>query len=665
MYFLKQYRNTAAIGLMGIIVSITASIVVYQAEVSKSRDRFEQQSTVLVGTLQNQLDGYVQLTRSMGAFLRARSRVNQTEFQEFSQTLLPYYDGLLGLGWVSQVKAGERQSYEEQFFPIKEWDDTGNFIAAGDRDVYFPTTHLEPLEQWENYLGWDASSDPKRLLSLEKAKYSGVSVSTPLVTLESGNPGFVLYYPVLSSDETFEGAVFSVYELQSWVETAIANLDLNNINFYIYELPEDQLDSALNKTSVTATEGFLIAYKNRDGKLTQSVADARLENLENGLSQCPYNSQWQSCIRSIAIARQEFSLLVLPTAGYSLALVRAGTVLLFSLLATGSLVMYLAIANWTKLNLESKNQQLETLLQELQQSQLQLIQTEKMSSLGRLVAGVAHEINNPVNFISGNLEYAQTYFREILSLVDLYQKEYPQPKESIAIAIEDIELDFLAKDLPDLLDSMQLGTERLRTIVLSLRNFSRLDESEVKDVDIHLGIDNTLVILNSRLTCQGNRREIKIVKEYGDLPLIECCAGQINQVFMNILGNAIDALEEFILSTPETIIEPAIVIKTAQAGENWITIQISDNGPGIPEEIQSRLFDPFFTTKPIGKGTGLGLSISYQVITEKHGGTLVCSSTINEGTMFTIGLPIVRSKEMLSVREISFAEGVSVAPKVA
>ncbi|MDJ1182004.1 CHASE domain-containing protein [Roseofilum casamattae] len=648
MYLFKHYRGIGIIGLVGIIISITASIVVYQAELSKSRDRFEQQSTVLVGRLQSELDSYIQLTRSMGAFFNARSQVNRKEFQEFSQILLPYYNGLLGLGWAPQVEAGERQSYEEQFAPIQEWNDDGDLIIAGDRDVYFPTTHLEPLERWKNYLGWDAGSDPKRSISLEKAGYLELSVSTPVVRLESGNLGFVLYHPVLSTDDTFQGAVFSLYELQRWIGTAIANLNLKNLDFYIYGLPEDRLDSALNKKTVSANEGFLIAYSAQNQILLQSVEEAQLDNLEDGSSQCPYNTQWEFCIHSINMAGRELSLLVLPTVGYSLALTRSLTMLTLSLLITGLLVMYLAFAHWTKLNLESKNKQLEELLQELQESQLQLIQTEKMSSLGRLVAGVAHEINNPVNFISGNLEYAQTYFREILDLIALYQKEYPQPKESIAIAIEDIELEFLAQDLPNLLDSMQLGTERLRTIVLSLRNFSRLDESEIKAVDIHLGIDNTLTILNSRLKAQEHRPEIQVFKDYGDLPLIKCYAGQINQVFMNILGNGIDALEECLQSEPSQTLEPAIAIKTLQIDENWIVIQISDNGPGIPEEVKSRLFDPFFTTKPIGKGTGLGLSIGYQIITEKHGGSLSCSSKIGEGTVFTISLPVSSLKDASS-----------------
>ncbi|NET60634.1 MAG: EAL domain-containing protein [Symploca sp. SIO2E6] len=275
-------------------------------------------------------------------------------------------------------------------------------------------------------------------------------------------------------------------------------------------------------------------------------------------------------------------------------------------------------------------------MQELQQTQAQLIQTEKMSSLGLLVAGVAHEINNPVNFISGNIEYAKQYTQNLLNLVHLYQQHYPQPVAEIAELSEAIELDFVQKDLPRLMASMAMGTQRIQVIVQSLRNFSRLDEARMKLVNIHEGIDSTLLILQNQLKAKVGHPGIEIIKEYGDLPLVECYAGQLNQVFLNILSNAVDALENHDTST-----EPhQITIRTAATPSNFVTVSIQDNGPGINKEVKKRLFDPFFTTKPVGKGTGLGLSISYQIVVEKHQGQLECISFPGKGTEFRIIIPV-------------------------
>jgi len=281
-------------------------------------------------------------------------------------------------------------------------------------------------------------------------------------------------------------------------------------------------------------------------------------------------------------------------------------------------------------------QQMQQALQELQQTQAQLIQTEKMSSLGLLVAGVAHEINNPVNFISGNIKYAQEYTEKLLNLVHFYQKYYPQPVAEIAELSEDIELDFIQEDLPRLIASMAMGSNRIKLIVQSLRNFSRLDEGEMKAVNLHEGIDNTLLILQHRLKAKAEYSGIEVIKEYGDLPLVECYPGQINQVFLNIICNAIDVLESYHNAT-----EPhQIIIRTKPTPSNFITVCIQDNGPGINEEVKKQLFDPFFTTKPVGKGTGLGLSISYQIVVEKHQGNLNCISSPGNGTEFQITIPV-------------------------
>jgi len=291
--------------------------------------------------------------------------------------------------------------------------------------------------------------------------------------------------------------------------------------------------------------------------------------------------------------------------------------------------------------LQQKAHDLETALQELQQTQTHLVQSEKMSSLGQLVAGVAHEINNPVNFIYGNLNYANDYIQDLLSLLQLYQEHCPTPPPAVQSLVMAIDLDFLVEDLPKLLASMRVGAERIREIIASLRNFSRLDEAAFKTVDLHEGIDSTLMILQNRLKAQSSFPEVKVIKQYGELPPVQCYPGQLNQVLMNILTNAIDALEEHICSQSSNSAHfiPTIQIQT-QASDTHVSIAVRDNGPGIPPEVRDRLFDPFFTTKPVGKGTGLGMSISYQIITEKHHGTLRCFSQLGQGAEFVITIPI-------------------------
>jgi GAF domain-containing protein len=280
-------------------------------------------------------------------------------------------------------------------------------------------------------------------------------------------------------------------------------------------------------------------------------------------------------------------------------------------------------------------------LKELQYTQSQLIQSEKMAGLGQLVAGIAHEINNPIGFIYGNITYVNEHTESLFKLLRLYQKQYPKITGEIQKQAAAMDLDFISDDLPKILTSMKMGAERISQLILSLRIFSRLDEAGIKPIDIHEGIDSTLLILQHRLQSQTNSLAIEVVKKYGELPLVVCYAAQINQVFMNILNNAIDALENS-EKAGKIIDNPKILIRTEVIEGNTIRICIADNGCGIPEMMRSRIFEPFFTTKQPGQGTGLGLSISYQIIVEKHGGNIKCVSEPGNGCEFWIEIPMKR-----------------------
>jgi len=318
---------------------------------------------------------------------------------------------------------------------------------------------------------------------------------------------------------------------------------------------------------------------------------------------------------------------------------------------------------------KAQTEKLELALHELQLAQTQLIQSEKMSSLGQLIAGVAHEINNPVNFICGNFRYVAEYANDLLHLLEKYQKFLPVAPPELESELDNIDLEFIMEDLPKLLDSMKVGTGRIVEIVKSLKNFSRHDEAEMKAVNIHDGIDGTLMILHHRLKADIHRPEIEIVKDYAKFPLIECYPGQLNQVFMNILVNAIDALEESMVNSQQSTVKspellninygtpvqstgatpaddrllltkPQITIRTEVLDNQFVVIRIADNGSGMKEDVIRRIYDPFFTTKEIGKGTGLGMAISYQIIVNRHQGFLKCRSQLGEGTEFWIQIPV-------------------------
>ncbi|MBD6616730.1 hybrid sensor histidine kinase/response regulator [Komarekiella sp. 'clone 1'] len=292
-------------------------------------------------------------------------------------------------------------------------------------------------------------------------------------------------------------------------------------------------------------------------------------------------------------------------------------------------------------SVQERTAELTQSLQQLQQTQLQLIQSEKMSTLGELVAGIGHEINNPIGFISGNCSHIEEYVKDLLRLVNLQQQKLPYPDLETEELLEEIDLEYLAEDLPKLLLSMRQGICRLKDISLSLRTFARSDISSKVKFQIHEGIDSTLMLLKHRLKDQGDRSKIEVVTQYGELPPITCYPGQLNQVFMNIIANAIDAFDDLYQNRSDQKIPNTIMITTSvEHQQQAVTICIEDNALGIPTEVQARIFEPSFTTKPVGKGTGLGLAISHQIIVDKHNGQITCSSTSGQGTKFTITLPI-------------------------
>jgi two-component system, NtrC family, sensor kinase len=298
----------------------------------------------------------------------------------------------------------------------------------------------------------------------------------------------------------------------------------------------------------------------------------------------------------------------------------------------------LAIVNQNlERRVRDRTNDLEKLLVELQQTQTQLIQSEKMNSLGQLVAGLAHEINNPISFIYGNLGYTKEYMANLFEIVTAYQNQYPQSNRLLDKMTEELELDYIQEDFPKMLNSMQNGADRIRQLILTLRNFSRLDEGGLKPVNLHDGLDSTLLVLNYRLSQLSNGLSVRLIKEYGDLPEIECYADELNQVFLHLLNNAIDHLETSAVSCP------VIRITTQYHDKDEVEVRIWNDGLPIPIEVRSKMFNPFFTTKAIGQGSGLGLPISHRIIVDQHGGTLDYCSELGMGTTFYLRIPVKQS----------------------
>lgn len=636
-YFTRPYLPVFLTFIFGLGLSLLSYGMTYQWEKAKARAILEQRGDHLAIALQNKIDNYIQVTEALAAFYNASQEVNRQEFINFSQPFFNNYVGITGMAWAPLVLNSERSAYEEMLkaegFPnwrIYDIDDKRERFVSGESDEYLPVTYGLPVKIYQKVIGYNLFS--YNLVGgeiLNKAIKSGQMVASHKIALiTDGRSAFILFQPIYSNilpentppeerDKSFVGTIYTIYKISEIVQESLSGINLENVDFYLLDESADTEDN------------FLGFYDSKIGKIRENLPNQKLLLNRDSWGLC---REKDTCKRLLKVADREWSILLSPTVDFENNSFYSETVLCLILLLTASLTIYLAMSiKYTS--------ELETAMQKLKSTQAQLIQAEKMSSLGQLVAGVAHEINNPVNFIHGNINPATEYSQSLLKLLELYENEYANPSEKIQDFATEIDLDFIKEDLPQTIESMKMGAERIQNIVLSLRIFSRLDEGTVKAVNIHEGIDSTLMILQSRLKANTNKGPINVVKKYGNLALVECYPSQLNQVFMNLISNAIDALEEL---RDERDFTPTIVIQTQALDNNQIMIKIQDNGSGISEEILDDIFNPFFTTKPPGKGTGLGLSISYSIIVEKHEGELKCFSQIGQGTEFTIKIPSIK-----------------------
>ena len=668
--------------IAGLGLSAGAAAMVWKWEVASTQKQFPQQANNIALALQRNIDQYLQATEALRALYDASDWVDPLEFAKFSQAFLTRYSGIAGIGWAERVLDYQRFTYEQAMqaegfadfrirngpprysnAPPANGSYSPEFLVASDREEYFPTTYIEPLNRLGSLLGTDHSTDPENRFFLQKARDTGSLAATSRLSIDKKKaPGFIIYQPVYRKwvpldtvtdrRQYFEGVVYAIYEIQELVRTSILSLSMDKLDFNLYEMPAEELNSSLVRGKAISGDRLLIFYNSATQKLGINPDGAKtLEvnlDIKTTKSSCSYSGNRLFCIRSLQIADRQWSLLILPVPDLAEAHWKATATLTIGLLSTSLLAIYLWMSIRRSVQtetlvaaLQESNSELEEALSQLQQTQFQLIQSEKMSSLGQLVAGVAHEINNPVSFIYGNISHALDYGDNLLELLQLYALHYPDPHPEIKAEAQAIDVDFLLQDFPKMMSSMKMGAERIKEIVESLRNFSRLDESGLKSVNIHEGIESTLLILQNQLNAEGKRPAIKVIKDYSQLPKIESYPGQLNQVFMNIISNAIDALKE----RDGASSMPEIRIKTEMPNSNRVAIRIWDNGPGMTDEVRQKIFNPFFTTKPVGQGTGMGLSISYQIITVRHRGRLDCISEVGKGTEFLIQIPTTQTSK--------------------
>lgn len=659
----RRYIQAGLTLCLGIGLSLSIWVVVYSWEEKLLQVELQNQLEKVAINIHRDIKGNLDALQGLAALYSASDEVKEQDFETFVKSAIYRHPSLQAIAWLPRMSDEQRLLYEKTAqtenypdFQITELTKQGKIVRARQRKEYFPAYYVASFVENKWLPGFDFAADPIYQSALKRAaeqdeivitgrtqlieQQADQSIILAFVPIYNQNTpknstGKTLNYPSLRRNN-LRGFALGIFQINAVMKTALEEVKLDAVNLYLQDAiaPEN--------------ERFLSFYEAKTQKI---VTEQKKEELLK-IGQKAFCPDGSGCTRFLSIENRRWLLQLLVTPEFITIQKhwRSWTILIFGTLFTSLVTIYLLILLSYTEQIErvvgertAQYQQLRQVLQELQQTQAQLVQTEKMSTLGLLVAGVAHEINNPINFIYGNLQYTNDYAQDLLRLVTLYQKYYSNPHPDILDYAEKIDLDFLMEDMPKLLSSMKIGAERILQLVLSLRNFSRLDESEMKAVNIHEGIDSTLLILQNKLKSHPSYPEIEVVKNYGDLPLVECYAGQLNQVFMNIIVNAIDALDSYNLqrSEQEVIDCPSqIIISTKYSHPNSIIVQIADNGLGMTEEVKRQLFEPFFTTKPVGKGTGLGLSISYQIVVDKHQGSLWCKSELGQGTEFRIVIPV-------------------------
>ena len=697
---IRRYIPAALTLCGGIALSVAACLIVGNWEQARTQTELKDRLTGTATALQKDMESKIALLRATSAFYAASNNIESEEFQTFVKSALYWHPGLQMIAWLPRVKDEDRGNYESKLFAegrgnlkISEPTLTEEIVTAKQRAEYFPVEQVVPLAGNEKIIGLDLGKLSVKPPAIETALARGEIIVTNPINIKKNRQkpsSFLVFIPIynpgINDTETLRrqnlrGFVVGVFEISDILRVALQEQQFGKLfHFYL----EDAMAEKNNK--------FLAFYNATTQQINTQKNPKELQQVGTGLSQGSVGSinndepaptfcgDGTACTRILQIENRRWLLQLLVTPNYNIAQKywRSGVTFVLGLILTSMAFIYLVILQKRTNQIEKiarekteQSQQLKTALEELQQTQSQLIHTEKMSSLGQLVAGVAHEINNPINFIYGNLSHADQYVQDLIKLIKLYDRHYKSAPPEIEAYREDIDFNFLIDDIPKLLNSMKVGADRIRELVLSLRNFSRLDESEVKTVDLHEGIESTLMILQNRLKPTGHFPEIEVIKNYENLPLVECYSGKLNQVFMNLLANAIDALKStpitqkaqpspkqlthsiinYGLQTSESFLNsslnksnskfvPKITISTEVAENDCVRVKIADNGSGMKEEIKKNIFNPFFTTKPVGQGTGLGLSISYQIVVETHKGKLSCHSIFGEGTEFCIEIPI-------------------------
>jgi two-component system, NtrC family, sensor kinase len=622
---LLRYTPVYLITILGVSLTWLTTSAVRQAEIERIANEESQLIREIRNTVQQEIEHNLQAANTLAQFVDTDKELDQSHFQAFARRLLQQNGGLFSLSWVAAVDHSQRAAYEAKVAPIRDRLEDDQWLKAPQRSRYFPetqtvTAHTNALST----LGWELNSEVLLRRALQAAYDTDTMTITDLSTLPDGADGFIAFVPVpppsFKVNQKIRGFIRAAYPLHDFIQTGVSGVNFQGHDLYFLSDP-------------TAQNPFWVKVDARSKSVTVQQHNFPAMPCHDGVT-CQQDIQFAQTKLRLYIPSQ--ALVLPPGFEQQLNLMR-----LLALGMTIGLAVYMARSIYQTQQIRglaqqktSQAAQISQTLVELQQAQAKLVQSEKMSSLGQLVAGIAHEINNPVNFIHGNLRHIETYSQDLMTLVATYDQLYPEAPPTLQAVKEEVSFDYIQEDFPKILQSVKTGTDRIRQIVLSLRNFSRLDEAELKSVDLHEGIESTLMILQHRLKKTPDRAAIAVVKQYGQIPFVTCYPGLINQVLMNLLSNAIDAVE---LVVPER--SPQITIHTSVT-DHHIKIGIQDNGCGMSEKTQASLFNPFFTTKPVGKGTGLGLSICYGIITEKHQGNIRCESVVDYGTTFWLEIPL-------------------------